>query len=393
MALRILHLINSVNPLEGGTVECVAQIGGYLGSHGDNVEVVACGDRPDDPWVGKFPLKVHALGPGLGRYSYSPRVRPWLRQNIDRFDVLIVNGLWQYQGMSAYAELKRNKRPYFVYAHGMLDPWSRRAHPFRYVKKLAYWAVFAHRLLRDAEAVLFTSAEEAELAQGFFPVSSWKSRVVGNGISAPERVSADDIQKLQARFPELRGKRILVFLGRLHAKKGLDLLLQAFSELATANPGVHLLICGDGEPAYVERIKRLAGRLPNSKSVTWAGMVLGSEKWAALGAANLFVLPSHQENFGIAVAEALAAGTPVLISDKVNTWHEIVESGAGMVCSDNRDDLSKMLNQWLSLAPEALNAMKERARRCYIERFSVDVAAMNVRSAIAVAAASPGPAR
>jgi len=381
--VRILHVINSVHPREGGTAECVAQIGSFLDRSGEEVEVVTCADPPEASWVRDFPVRVHGLGPGVGRYAFSPRVLPWLRANVDRFDVVVVNGLWQYQGLAAYMAVRGKPIPYFVYAHGMLDPWSRWAAPFKYLKKIAYWSVFARHLLNDASAVLFTSELEAELATHFFPTEAWTGVVVGNGIAEPPNVKLADIRALQHRFPEIREKRVLLFLSRIHEKKGIDILLRAFSAVHASHPELHLVICGSGEAQYEAKLRQLAEHLSLHGSVTWTGLLRDAAKWAAFEVAEAFVLPSHQENFGISVVEALAMGTPVIISDKINICATIRDDGAGLVCVDHVDDLTRALVQWLGYSSSQRMLLKQRAADCFHRHYSVAGAANKVRSVMA----------
>jgi glycosyltransferase involved in cell wall biosynthesis len=299
------------------------------------------------------------------------------------FDAIIVNGLWQYQGLSAFRAVAKSHVPYFVYAHGMLDPWSRRAHPFRYAKKFAYWLLFTRRFLRDAAAVIFTSDEEAQLAKGFFPGSDWNGYVVGNGIAEPPPFSGEAERDLMNRFPELHGRRVLLFLGRLHEKKGLDLLLRAFAATKPSERNLHLLICGSGEAAYEHALHSLAASLGLADRITWAGLTLGDAKWAALRLSELFVLASHQENFGIAIVEALAVGTPVLISDKVNIYRTIEQHGAGLVCDDNEKSLTAALSRWDSMSMEAKRTMRADARDCFHAYYSAKSAANKLRACIA----------
>ena len=390
--MRILHMINSVHPAEGGTAECVAQIGGYLDTSGDSVEVAACSDRYDDSWVRDFPLKVHGLGPGYGRYSFSPRCAAWLDENLHRFDLLVLNGIWQYQTAAGYYAARRHSKPYFVYAHGMLDPWSRRAQPFKYAKKLAYWAILLRRVLSLANAVLFTSQEESVLAKNFVPFFwQWHSVVVGNGIAAPPAVTVRMRSQLEANYPALRGKIVLLYLARLHEKKGIDLLLRAFAQIRQKCPESHLLICGAGDAAYEKKLRGLASGLALDRHVTWTGLVLKDMKWAAFEAADLFVLPSHQENFGIAIAEALAMGRPVLITKRVNTWREVQASKAGLICDDTVEGISAALARWFAIRQEASPRMRESARECFRRNFSVEEAALAVRSIYAASVSAGKP--
>ena len=159
------------------------------------------------------------------------------------------------------------------------------------------------------------------------------------GTGEPPRNIDEQRQAFAAKFPELAGKRVILFLGRLHEKKGCDLLLRAFLDLLQSKPreiwqGLHLMMAGPtSHPAYLESLKQIAAQCEKLSpgSVSFPGMISGDLKWGTLREAEVFVLPSHQENFGIAVVEALGCGTPVLISRPVNIWREIESSGAGLV--------------------------------------------------------------
>src|SRR5690349_6044496 len=120
--MRVLHIISTTNPGFGGPVESVAQLGSYLNGLGVRVEVAACSDAPDAPWLARYPLPVHPMGPGLGNYGYSSRLIPWLREHGPAFDLWIINGIWQYHASAASRTARKLGKPYLVYTHGMLDP-------------------------------------------------------------------------------------------------------------------------------------------------------------------------------------------------------------------------------------------------------------------------------
>jgi glycosyltransferase involved in cell wall biosynthesis len=174
----------------------------------------------------------------------------------------------------------------------------------------------------------------------------------------------------------LHGKRNLLFLGRLHPKKGLDLLIQAFGQACAREPDLHLVIAGpvsgtDIGPEHLATLRDLADRSCPPQSVTFCGLLEGDDKWAALSAAEAFVLPSHQENFGMAVVEALSCSVPVLISDKVNIWREIREDGAGLVEPDTIEGTRRLLDRWLTMPEADRRTMKARARTCFENRFEI----------------------
>jgi glycosyltransferase involved in cell wall biosynthesis len=387
--LRLLHIANSVSPSIGGPTEGIAQLGRQLKALGDHVEVACCRDTPDVPWATDFPIPVNALGPGYLRYGYSPRFVPWLKENLNRFDAVIINGLWQYAGHAAHRVLREHDKPYFVFTHGMLDPWSRQAYPFKYLKKLAYWSLVEYRLLRDASGVLFTTEEESRLAARYFPIWKWKPIVVGYGIAPSKIDRARAVRALFEAFPGLQGKRLILFLGRVHQKKGLDLLIQSFARVSRDAPDLHLLVVGDGPDRYVAKLKQLSTSLGLQDKVTWTGLLKGDQKWGALHAAELFALPSHQENFGIAVVEAMSCGKVVLISDKVNIWTEIAQDDAGLVCSDQLSSVTITLEKWLSSDRARREQMQENALQSYRRHFQVEGAAARLRQAISDALPVP----
>jgi hypothetical protein len=154
--MKLLHILPSVDPVGGGPVEGVRQRGLCLRAMGHRVEVASL-DSPEAPCVANYPLRVHALGPARGGYLYSPRLVPWLHGHATEYDAVIVNGLWQYHSFGAWRAL-HGRVPYFVFTHGMLDPWFKRAYPLKHLKKWLYWPWADYRLLRDAQAVLFTQA-------------------------------------------------------------------------------------------------------------------------------------------------------------------------------------------------------------------------------------------
>lgn len=370
--MKILRSIHSVNPARGGPIESVKQSSAVLIRRGHDVEIISL-DAPADPWVRDCPVPVHALGPGRGSYGFAPRFSRWIRERHAHFDAVIVQGLWQYSSFGVRRALRGTPTPYFVFPHGMLDPWFKRAYPRKHLKKLLYWPWAESRVLRGAAAVLFTSEEERRLARESFPLYGCNEVVVNYGTAAPEIELADAREDFFNTFPQLRGRRFLLFLGRLHEKKGCDLLIEAFGALRSSgrgNEALDLVIAGPcADEAYEEHLKRMAA---NMSGITFTGMLSGNLKWGALSAAEAFILPSHQENFGIAVAEALACGTPVLISNQVNIWREIAADEAGYVENDDPAGTARLLERWVNTMPDVRATMKERASKCFAQHFEIN---------------------
>ena len=391
MTVRYLHVIHSLNPEHGGPPQGVKQLASAAIRLQHQVEVVTL-DSPATPWHRQWPCTVHCLGPGLLKYGFAPQFPRWLRQNVTRFDAVIVNGLWQYHSFATWRVLRGSSVPYYVFAHGMLDPWFKRQYPLKHLKKLLYWPWAECRVLHDAQAVLFTSHEEMLLARQSFNRYSAKEVVVSYGTPG---LPVDDAVARRELFlqqhPQLRGKRLFLFLGRIHPKKGCDLLIEAFAPIARLDRSLHLVLAGPYQTGMQARLTRLAQRLEVAHAITWTGMLRGDLKAGAFHAAETFVLPSHQENFGIAVAEALSCRIPVLISNKVNIWREVCADQAGFAADDTLAGTRQLLHKWLALSREERERMAHNAARCFSQRFHIDTAAINILLLLAQHRSIPQP--
>lgn len=372
--LKILHVISTVDPKSGGPIEGVNQLSAVYQKGGINVEICSL-DLPTAECVRKSKTKVHAIGPGVGKYSYSSRLLPWLRANAHGFDAVIVNGLWQYIGFAVWRALAGTPTPYYVFTHGMLDPWFKFKYPLKHFKKWLYWPWAEYRVLRDARRVIFTCDEERLLARNSFWLYNVTEAVTNYGVANPPVDSAELAKAFLAEYSQLRGKRILLYLSRIHVKKGCDLLIDAFSKIAHHDETLHLIVAGPDQTGWTVKLRAQSEKLGIAHRITWPGMLEGDKKWGAFYAAEAFCLPSHQENFGIVVAEALACGIPVLISNKVNIWREIVTNGAGFVAADTIDGTAANFEKWLALTPHERSEIKLRAQECFTNNFHVTKAA------------------
>jgi glycosyltransferase involved in cell wall biosynthesis len=368
--MRILHLVNTMNPEAGGPAEAVRMIcenapPGYAN------EVLTL-DDPAAPFMARFPFPVHGFGPVRNSFGYTSRLLPWLRANRHRFDGVIVHGLWRYIGLAARRAFSGNT-PYVVFTHGMLDPYFKHAFPLKHLKKWPYWLLNEYWLLRGAFRVLFTTAVERDLARQTFWLSHWTPFVVPLGASEPALATSSEA--FFELLPEARGRRLLLFLGRIHPKKGGDLLLEAFARCAASAPDVDLVMAGPLSAPNLEawrtRLDAIVRDAGLSARVHWPGMLHGHAKWGAFAASEAFILPSHQENFGIAVVEALGCGRPVLISDKINIAPEIAADRCGLVEPDTLEGTIKLFERWFALAPAERSAMSTRALATFSTRYNM----------------------
>jgi glycosyltransferase involved in cell wall biosynthesis len=371
-ALKILQMVQTLDPSGGGVAAAVLGLNRGLTRRGHKIDVLVL-DDPSAPWLTDVDLPVHALGAGLTSYRYSPMLSPWLKKHGGDYDRVIVNGIWQYLSFAAWRHFARSPIPYFVFPHGMLDPWFKETFPLKHLKKWLYWPWADYRVLRDAAAVIFTSEEERLLAHESFWLYRVREKVSPLGVETPTLPSTQVQERLFERYPQLRNTRTLLFLGRLHPKKGCDILIDAFANAADAS--VSLMLAGPDQVGWQKDLEQQAERLGVKQRVVFPGMLEGETKQAALAIADAFVLPSHQENFGMAVVEALAFGLPALISNRINIWREVDQDRAGYVESDDFSGTTRLLQRWLAAPASVRNDMRANARRCFEQRFQIDKAA------------------
>ena len=296
-------------------------------------------------------------------YKISPRLRAALKTTVPRFDLVHIDSLYQFPSTMTAHYCRRYKIPYVIRPHGTLDPFLFRRHRTR---KWLYEFMFERRNLREAAAVHFTSTEEMELAR----LSGLRFR----GLIAPLGVEFEDPpddweRVVNATWPGLAGKEVILFLGRINFKKGLDVLARAFSTIHGQRKDAQLVIAGPDNERYGDQVREWLAQENSLGSVTFTGMVHGGLKAALLKRARVFALPSYTENFGIAVVEAMGAGLPVAISNRVNIWREVQEAGAGLVSDPNPDQFAQILLAILN-DPAAADAMSKRAQRLARQHFS-----------------------
>ncbi len=369
--MKLLRIIATITPDTGGPIEGLKRASRVMSEMGVDVEVV-CLDPPGafQEEVDKLPWVIHREG-AMKRtyYGYSRRFNHWINAHVRDYDAVIIHCMWQYHGIAASRACRRHKVPYFIYPHGMLDPWFNESYPLKKLKKNIYWRLFEHSVVANATAVLFTCEEECRRARMSFSPYRVKEKVIGYGTEVPEidfRANPSSTPQCTSEW----GKRpYLLFMGRIQEKKGVDLLIEAYSSLRKEmlNPPDLVIAGHQQQPDYVEHLKT---DFPQ-EGIHWPGLLIGADKWQAVHNAEALVLVSHQENFGLVVAEALAVGTPVLISDQVNIWREIEQSGAGLVEPDTLDGAYKLLRQWFSLDSATRATMSKKAQTTFHEHFEI----------------------
>jgi glycosyltransferase involved in cell wall biosynthesis len=367
--MKVLQVIPSVSAVRGGPSRAIVDIEHALGARGIEVTTVTSNDDGDARTL-PVPCGVPVRTP-CGTRWYFPRntafykvsigLGRWLKDNIEGFDVVHAHGLFSFAPIMAALLARRAGVPYVLRPYGVLAPYGMtQRRPL--LKKLSV-AFIERRLIESASAVHFTSSTERAEAEALG--LKCKGVVVPLGIElGGSAESSNERQKRGNAFT-------LLSLSRIDQKKNIEGLLRAVKIILSRNPNVMLHVAGGGASKYIESLRSLARRLAIDDHVTWLGHVESDRKADALAAASAFVLPSHSENFAIAVVEALAAGLPCLVSRGVAISDQIEKAGAGIVVGTAPDDIAAGIEKILG-NERAMAAMSLAARALARSAFSID---------------------
>jgi glycosyltransferase involved in cell wall biosynthesis len=395
--LKILHVATTLGPRNGGAAVACIELCKSLAERGHEVEIFttdidmppdwgAAVDRPSQH--GKLRVSFFATI-GTEYYWVSPKLAFALWRRVREFDVVHIHSLYRFHLPLTSWICRYFQRPYVVKPHGSLDPFLFKHRRWR---KLPHERLFDRPSYAHAAAIHYVADDERLLAETTALVQGLKtigvvvpSAVVvpeGTSLAAahPDDTNIENAQRFIERFPELKGKRVVLFLGRLNFKKGLDILVEAFSILHDEQPDTHLLLVGPDTDGYASQIRGWLHKHEVERYATFTGMLHGAEKLAAFQVARVFVLPSYTENFGIAIIEAMTQGCPVVISNKVNIWREIEQANAGLVTECDAMQTAKAIGKILDDAELANNLVKN-GRRLATEHFTWPVAAEKMEKA------------
>jgi glycosyltransferase involved in cell wall biosynthesis len=323
--MRVLFVVPDLCPSTGGPVTTVLGLARALAAAGHEASVAATdfgvNGLPELPGVSVrlFPCRY-------GPRRWAPKLWGFLQHEVGRCDIVSIHTLWQFPTFAAGIACRRARRRYVMTPHGMLDEWSLSRKRWR---KQLYLSIFEERTLRGASGLQATSEGECRKSR----LERWNSSVfvVPWGVPRSAYTDLPSAGQFTQRFPTLRGRRLVLFLGRLHPKKQPEVALRAFAEVCSSDSGSALVMAGPGEGRYIAALRQLARQLDVDDQVLFTGPLWGDAVREAYRAAAVFLLPSLQENFGHTVAEAMAAGCPVIVSDRVDLAPAVKAARAGLV--------------------------------------------------------------
>jgi glycosyltransferase involved in cell wall biosynthesis len=365
--LRILHVLATLDPQSGGPAQACLEMAQSVAERGHAVSIFTTDfavDGQDRRPAGleNYPgLDIQLFPVQAPRgWKRSSRLRQALDAHTASFDVVHMHSLYLFHNWAAARAARNAQVPYIIRPHGLLDPYIRRRNRLR---KRVMELAFQDAALRHATAIHYTADLEREISKPYD--GGAPPAVIPLGVTMPN--TAPDRSRLVQRYPQLTGKTVVLFLGRLHQKKGLDLLIPALAQARERRPGLHLLLAGPDEGALAPTRDLIAAH-QLGPHVTITGMLQGAEKAAAFAGADFFVLPSYSENFAIAAVEAMSYGLPVIVSDQVNIHPDISAAGAGSVIGCT---VSALRDALIALASDVDRpAMGRRARDLVERRYS-----------------------
>ncbi len=383
--MKILHVISNLEPRAGGSAESCLSLCAELARRNHDVAIctaldpkyMAAGHRLRAPKVERVRGVTVAYFPTLrGSYGFSVAFWRALERKIPNVNIVHIHNLYRFHFVAASYLCRRYRIPYVVRPAGSLDPFLT---PVRRWRKWLPERVFLRPAFANAGAIQFTAGEEMRLAalSGLFSAS--EANLVSNGVIVPngapisdeeyKKKEVDEGEKLFAAHPELRDKKLILFLSRINFKKGLDIAAKAFALVRKSRDDVHLVIAGPDNEGYSKKVKAWLREEGVLDHATFTGMLTGPAKSDAFRAASVFVLPSYAENFGLAIVEAMSFCVPVVISNRVNIWREIADADAGLVVNCDADETADAILRCLQ-NPERSAAMGQRGRELVLSRFT-----------------------
>ncbi len=356
--MKILHVIPSLSSKLGGPPQVAMNLVWALRQSGVDAEIVTTNHdgatELDVPLNQKVDYSFREDGatvpvwflpfkrPALKEFIFSPALTQWLWQHIPNYDVLDNHYLFCYAPTCAAAIARWYGVPYTIRTMGQLAPWALTQ---SHLKKRLYTAVIERYNLNQAAAIHCTTTSEAQDVRNYNIMTPTVTLPLGVNSMPPIR---DARSRIHQRYQIPNEIPIVLFLSRLHPKKRPELLLQSLHQLANQGAKFHLILAGDGDPLYVKKLRELAESLKLSDRITFPGLVLGEEKYSLLQGADLFALPSFSENFAIAVAEALGAGLPVVITPGIQIAPQVKEANAGLIVEGAAEPLAAAIEQLLT---------------------------------------------
>ncbi len=371
--MKILIVVPALAPLYGGPSKVVPELSEVIAEQGVRVDIITTNangsttlDVPLFTWIQEknYRIQYFPYWDFFG-YQLTWSLTRWLFRNVSRYDIVHTHTIFCYPVLPAYWACQLRKVPYINTPHGMLEPW---ALAYKSGKKKLYFNLLEKPALQKASAIQMLASSEAE------GVKSLNLKpplvIVPNGIHRQDFASLPSPEISYQEFPQTRNKTLIIFLGRIDPKKGLDLLAPAFAQALKKFPDTHLIVAGPDNTGFLPTAENYFIKAGCRDAVTFTGMLTGTLKYAALAAADIYVAPSYSEGFSMSVLEGMATGLPCVITTGCN-FPEAGTAKAASIVDIDADKIADALIQLLQ-EPIAAQEMGDRAREFILDNYTWD---------------------
>ncbi|MCG9793521.1 glycosyltransferase [Flavobacterium algicola] len=345
--MKVIHFIAGIDTTGGGTTEFMRLLSNAL--KGEIELIIATGASPN-------PIKLDDIK--VSFFKFGLKQLPFLNKQFTAFiqqekpDLVHINGIWSPENSIFQAAAQKLGIKVILSPHGMLEPWIMNNNPWK--KKVAM-VLYQRKAIRNADYLHATAAMEEKSIRGLGFINPL--------VTIPNFIDASEIKEVKVKY----GSKKIIFISRIHPKKGIELLLEAWSTLDTL--GWSLEIAGNGDQSYIDDLKKYLIDLDN---VHFVGPQYGEKKWEFIKSADVMVLPTHSENFGIVVAESLAVGIPVLTT-KGTPWEDLEKNNCGWWIELSVANLNKTLFEIINTEPNILMEKGRNGRKLIAEKYDVSV--------------------
>ena len=371
--MKILMVIPALGEVYGGPTKIVLELAKSIAKLNVSVDIVATHangstnlDVPLNQWITKDGYRIQYFSYlDLFDYKFTGSMTKWLFKNVSNYDIVHTNAIFSYPILAAHWICQFRKVPYISAPHGMMEPW---ALAYKAWKKKLYFSFLEKPLLQRSQALQMTASTESRHVKSL----GLKTRLVfiPNGIHREDFASLPSPEIFYQEFPQTRNKTLIIFLGRIDPKKGLDLLAPAFAQALKEFPDAHLIVAGPDNTGFLPTAENYFIKAGCRDAVTFTGMLTGTLKYAALAAADIYVAPSYSEGFSMSVLEGMATGLPCVITTGCN----FPEAGMAKAASIVDIDAGKIADALIQLLQEPIAAqeMGDRAREFILDNYTWD---------------------
>ena len=365
--IKILRIIHTLDPVHGGPQNAIIDNSLSLIKNGISVDILTSDTRSYHFKKIKN-LRIINKGPSLNDYGLNLKLFYWLLKNKEKYSFILIHGIWSFYTLAARILFKNR---YFVFIHGQLDPYFA-LNLIKKIKKKIYWFLIEKSNLMSSKSLLLTSDLEKKLITKTYVDTNMLNKVVINyGITKPNFNKKTVLEVFYKKFPKLKNKKFLLFLGRFHEKKGCDVLIKALKKIKDKKISINVLLAGP-DNQYKNDLKSIVKKLELNNEIFWSDIISKDLKWGAITASKGMVLSSHGENFGVSLAESLSCGKPVLSTYKVNIYPKILEYKSGLISKDTINDFEKILLEFNNFNHLKLKSYSKNAIKCFNNNFSLN---------------------